>query len=51
MEGIKAPKSCLLAVLGILVGVVLIANPGVAAKKTNILVVWGDDIGWSNLDA
>jgi hypothetical protein len=49
MEGIKASRSYLLAVLGILVGVVLIASPAVAAKKPNILVIWGDDIGLSNL--
>jgi len=51
MEGIKASRSYLLAVLGILVGVVLIASPAVAAKKPNILVIWGDDIGWSTLGA
>lgn len=51
MEGIKAARSYLLAVLGILVGVVLIASPAVAAKKPNILVIWGDDIGWSTLGA
>ena len=45
MRKIKAPKSYLLAVLGILLGVALIASPAVAAKKPNILVVWGDDIG------
>jgi len=36
MRKIKAPKSYFLAVLGILVGVALIASPVVAAKKPNI---------------
>jgi arylsulfatase len=51
MRKIKAPKSYFLAVLGILVGVALIASPVVAAKKPNILVIWGDDIGQSNISA
>jgi len=51
MEGIKASKSYLLAVLGILVGVALIATPAVAAKKPNILITWGDDIGYWNISA
>ncbi len=29
----------------------LIALPGVAADKPNIVVVWGDDIGWYNVSA
>ncbi len=51
MRKIKTPKSYFLAVLGILVGVALIASPVVAAKKPNILVIWGDDIGQSNISA
>jgi len=34
---------CLLAVL--------IGTPVTAAEKPNILVIWGDDIGWANLGA
>jgi arylsulfatase len=51
MRKTKAPKSYFLAVLGILVGVALIASPALAAKKPNILVIWGDDIGQSNISA
>jgi len=51
MRKLKAPKSYLLAVLGILVGVALIASPAVAADKPNILVIWGDDVGQSNISA
>lgn len=49
MNKLRAPKSYLPAVLGILVGVVLIASSAVAAKKPNILVIMGDDIGIPNL--
>jgi len=49
MNKLKASKSYLLAVLGILVGVALIASPAVAAEKPNILIIWGDDIGWFNI--
>ena len=28
-----------------------VANPALAAKKPNILVIWGDDIGWFNVSA
>ena len=51
MRKIKTPKSYLLAVSGILVGLALIASPAVAAEKPNILVIWGDDIGQSNISA
>jgi arylsulfatase A-like enzyme len=51
MRKIKALKSYLLAVPAILLGLALIASPAVAAKKPNILVIWGDDIGQSNISA
>jgi len=51
MNKLKASKSYLLAVLGILAGVALIASPAVAAEKPNILIIWGDDIGWFNISA
>jgi len=31
--------------------VVLMLQPAAAQKKPNILVIWGDDIGWSNISA
>jgi arylsulfatase len=40
--------------VGILVAVAITAGPALtfaAADKPNILVIWGDDIGWSNLGA
>lgn len=30
---------------------VLIALPAAAQKKPNILIIWGDDIGWFNISA
>ena len=41
-------------VLFVVIGVVAIASPAIAqdqAKKPNILVVWGDDIGQTNISA
>jgi arylsulfatase A-like enzyme len=51
MNKLKVSKSRLLTVLGILVGVAFIASPAVADQKPNILVIWGDDIGQSNISA
>ena len=51
MRKTKAPTSYLLALLGILLGLALIASPVMAAQKPNILVIWGDDIGQSNISA
>jgi arylsulfatase len=51
MNKLRVSKSHLLTVLGILVGVAFIASPAVAAEKPNILVIWGDDIGQSNISA
>jgi hypothetical protein len=43
----RHPSAVLLAIL-----LMQLALPTVAAdKKPNILVIWGDDIGWSNISA
>ena len=34
-----------------LLGLILIPLSSQAQEKPNILVIWGDDIGWSNLSA
>ncbi len=31
--------------------VVLMLQPAAAQKKPNILIIWGDDIGWFNISA
>ena len=38
-------------VLLVLAFVVSLAQAGLAADKPNIVVVWGDDIGWYNVSA
>ena len=38
------------SILSILL-VVFTLNATAASKKPNILVIWGDDIGWSNISA
>ena len=37
----------------IVVGLALMAGPAFAAeqKKPNIVIIWGDDIGWFNISA
>ena len=40
-----------LFVLAVFATVVWTVSPVAAAKKPNILVIWGDDIGWSNVSA
>lgn len=35
--------------LAILMVITWAANPAAAANKPNILVIWGDDVGWSNI--
>ena len=46
-------KTKMLHVLAVIVvGLALIASPAVAAdKKPNIVIIWGDDIGQSNISA
>jgi arylsulfatase len=47
----KADK--LLRALGVFaaLSVACMASPGQAASKPNILVIWGDDVGWYNVSA
>jgi arylsulfatase len=40
-----------LSVLVVFVAVTLTFGSAIAAKKPNILVIWGDDIGWFNISA
>src|SRR5210317_2212742 len=42
-------KKIALHVLVIAIAVVMFSGTGFAAKKPNILVIWGDDIGWANI--
>ena len=35
----------------VLIALVGIATPAFAQKKPNILIIWGDDIGWFNISA
>jgi hypothetical protein len=48
-----APVSKILvtAVLAALTAIVAPARAQAPAKKPNILIIWGDDIGWYNLSA
>ncbi len=48
-------KKASLVMLVLMVGMAFVTGPAVAAEKTrnggrkpNILVIWGDDIGWNN---
>ncbi len=49
MNGFNSAKR--LAALAASVVVISMCSSGAMAKKPNILVIWGDDIGWSNLSA
>ena len=44
-------KSWTVFVFAALVLLVWTVGPAVAAKKPNIVVIWGDDIGWFNISA
>lgn len=44
-------KSWIVFGLAALVLLVWTVGPAMAAKKPNILVIWGDDIGWFNISA
>jgi arylsulfatase len=48
-EGIRKKRYLLTLLTGLLM--IVQASSSLAAKKPNILVIWGDDIGWSNLSA
>ena len=50
MEFTKKSKSPAQIVI-MLVMLLIIASPVVAAKQPNILVIWGDDVGQSNISA
>jgi ABC-type sugar transport system substrate-binding protein len=39
------------AVLGLVLGALLAAPAGAQDKKPNIVIVWGDDVGISNISA
>ncbi|MCJ7754814.1 MAG: sulfatase-like hydrolase/transferase, partial [Thermoanaerobaculales bacterium] len=48
----KGRWSSVLAVVALVCAVMIAASPAAAAdKKPNILVIWGDDIGWFNISA
>ncbi len=46
----KFKKGFVLAAVGLFTAV-MFAVPSFAAKKPNILVIWGDDVGWFNISA
>ena len=50
MFNIKQHVRLIALLLGTVAAVTLIP-PAQAAEKPNILVIWGDDIGWSNISA
>jgi arylsulfatase A-like enzyme len=49
MKGI--PRKAWLLSIVVLVVLIWTINPAAAAKKPNILVIWGDDVGRSNISA
>jgi arylsulfatase len=51
METMKIFGKSLLAVIAIVLALGLLAGPANAAEKPNILVIWGDDIGQTNVSA
>ena len=52
-EETMKPKSVLLLLWSVvcLVGLGLGTTAHAQTKKPNILVIWGDDVGWSNVSA
>ena len=46
----KLLRMCL-AAIGTFLAAGLMATAGHAADKPNILVIWGDDVGWFNISA
>ncbi|MBW1837899.1 MAG: sulfatase-like hydrolase/transferase, partial [Deltaproteobacteria bacterium] len=44
-------KTTIALIITFMVAFVLTAGPALAAKKPNILVIWGDDIGITNISA
>ena len=47
---IRIPKAVILAAV-LAMAMCQVAAPALAADKPNILVIWGDDIGWANISA
>lgn len=41
---------CMIVMIVLLFGATSMSS-ALAAKKTNTLMIWGDDIGWSNISA
>ena len=41
----------LLVLVALVAATVLVAAPAAAQKKPNILIIWGDDVGWWNVSA
>jgi len=46
----RIPKAAVVAAVLVL-AVCWAVSPAMAAKKPNILIIWGDDIGWFNINA
>ena len=44
-------KKILLSLFVILVSIIAFTEPGSAKEKPNILVIWGDDVGMTNISA
>ncbi len=42
-------KKALVQLVAVLIATIMFSGTGFAEKKPNILVIWGDDIGWSNI--
>jgi len=47
---VRIPKAAILAAV-LVVALCWVVSPALAAKKPNILIIWGDDIGWANISA
>ena len=48
---VKIIQKYILAWIGAVIAACLMATTTHAAGKPNILVIWGDDIGWFNISA
>jgi len=40
-----------LAIWSLAISLLVLSSASMAAKKPNILVIWGDDVGWFNTSA
>ncbi len=43
--------TCLVACVSVAISLAALGSATAAGKKPNILVIWGDDVGWSNVSA